>query len=86
MKIDKNTEKKIETMIAGAECFGQLKEMLVGMLVILSPIEQQVLISRFGIDDGKPLSIEALSENLGCSPGHILQIEAEALEKLRNIA
>ena len=84
--MNKNTGNKIETMIAGVESFEQLKEMLVGMLQTLTPIESRVIMRRFGIVDGNPMSLEAISREIGCSPGHILQIETDALEKIRNLA
>ena len=46
--------------------------------------EQQVLRMRFGLDDGKPRTLEDVGHRFGVTRERIRQIEAKALRKLRH--
>ena len=46
--------------------------------------ERDVLVSRFGLDDGSPRTVDETSKRLGISRDRVRVIEARALNKLRN--
>jgi len=54
------------------------------ILSTLTPHEQQVLRMRFGIGAAPYRSIEEIASHYALETGHILQIEAQALRKLRH--
>ena len=59
-----------------------LKEQLTQELSTLSDREQQVLRLRFGLDDGKPRTLEEVGKVFHVTRERIRQIEAKALRKL----
>lgn len=61
-----------------------LREDMVEMLCTLSPREHDVLILRFGIDDGRQRTLEEVGNLFGVTRERIRQIEAKALRKLRH--
>ncbi len=60
-----------------------LKEQLKDILVDLSPREQKILKMRFGLDDGITHTLEEVGKEFGVTRERIRQIEAKALEKIR---
>lgn len=60
-----------------------LKEQLGEILVDLSPREQKILKMRFGLDDGITHTLEEVGNEFGVTRERIRQIEAKALEKIR---
>lgn len=52
----------------------------------LSPREQVVIRLRFGLDDGEPQTLKAISKKFGVDPKKIKQLEERALSKLRETA
>ena len=60
-----------------------LKKDLSLLLQELSEREQKILIERFGINDGKPKTLEELGKKIGFSKERIRQIENIAVSKLR---
>lgn len=46
--------------------------------------ERDVLVSRFGLEDGSPRTVDETSKRLGISRDRVRVIEARALNKLRN--
>ena len=54
------------------------------VLAILDPREREVIVLRYGLDRGRPRTHSEVAERLGLSPSRIRQIEAQALNKLKN--
>ena len=61
-----------------------LKEQLIKVLDTLTPREEKVLRLRYGLDDGKPRTLEEVGKEFNVTRERIRQIEAKALRKLRN--
>jgi len=61
-----------------------LKEQLLAVIGGLTPREQKVIRLRYGIDDGKPRTLEEVGREFKVTRERIRQIEAKALRKLRN--
>jgi RNA polymerase primary sigma factor len=69
---------------AEAASFVMLKEQLEGVLDTLTSREEKVLRLRFGLDDGRPRTLEEVGQVFGVTRERIRQIEAKALRKLRH--
>ncbi|MBQ3067300.1 MAG: RNA polymerase sigma factor RpoD [Clostridia bacterium] len=63
-----------------------LKEQLIAALHKLTPREEKVIRLRYGLDDGKPRTLEEVGKEFNVTRERIRQIEAKALRKLRNPA
>jgi RNA polymerase primary sigma factor len=61
-----------------------LKDYLTEVLDTLSDREKKVLIMRFGLDDGKPKTLEDVGKEFKVTRERIRQIEAKAIRKLRH--
>jgi RNA polymerase primary sigma factor len=61
-----------------------LREQLSGVLGTLTPREEKVLRLRFGLEDGKPRTLEEVGREFNVTRERIRQIEAKALRKLRH--
>lgn len=61
-----------------------LKDVLNKVLDTLSPREKKVLIMRFGLDDGKPKTLEEVGREFKVTRERIRQIEAKAIRKLKH--
>ena len=55
-----------------------------GVRETLPPRERKVLKLRFGLDDGRPRTLEEVGREFGVTRERIRQIEAKALRKLRH--
>ena len=74
-----------KTMTPGdSVAYTMLKEQLLGVLDTLTPREEKVLRLRYGIDDGKPRTLEEVGKEFNVTRERIRQIEAKALRKLRH--
>lgn len=60
-----------------------LKERLQEILSDLTPREQKILAMRFGLEDGVTHTLEEVGSEFGVTRERIRQIEAKALEKIR---
>ena len=69
---------------ADAAAFTLLKEQLVEVLSTLTDREQKVLRLRFGLDDGRAITLEEVGKEFNVTRERIRQIEAKALRKLRH--
>lgn len=69
---------------ADAAAFELLKEQLEEVLHTLTEREEMVLRLRFGLDDGKPRTLEEVGKRFSVTRERIRQIEAKALRKLRH--
>ncbi len=61
-----------------------LKEQLSNVLYTLTPREEKVLRLRFGLEDGRPRTLEEVGKEFNVTRERIRQIEAKALRKLRH--
>lgn len=67
-----------------AAAFSMLKEQLLDVLDSLTSREQKVLKLRFGLEDGRPRTLEEVGKRFEVTRERIRQIEAKALRKLRH--
>ena len=61
-----------------------LHDQLMEVIKSLTEREQKVILLRFGLEDGKPRTLEEVGKVFGITRERIRQIEAKALRKLRN--
>lgn len=64
--------------------YAVLKEQMLSVLHKLTPREEMVLRLRYGIDDGRPRTLEEVGKEFNVTRERIRQIEAKALRKLRH--
>jgi RNA polymerase primary sigma factor len=69
---------------ANATVFSMLKEELSQAMESLTERERNILILRFGLDDGMPRTLEEVGTVFKVTRERIRQIEAKALKKLRH--
>ena len=67
-----------------AAAYSMLQKQLREVLDTLSEREKKVLILRFGLDDGRPRTLEEVGREFNVTRERIRQIEAKALHKLRH--
>lgn len=67
-----------------AASYSLLREQLCNVLHTLTPREEQVLKLRFGLEDGRPRTLEEVGKQFNITRERIRQIEAKALRKLRH--
>ena len=73
-----------EEVPADAATYTLLHEQLMDVLSTLTEREQKVLRLRFGLDDGRPRTLEEVGRQFNVTRERIRQIEAKALRKLRH--
>ena len=61
-----------------------LSDKLNEVLATLTPRENEVIRRRYGLDDGKPKTLEEVGREFNVTRERIRQIEAKALRKLRH--
>ena len=67
-----------------AAAYTMLKEQLMEVLDTLSEREKKVLMLRFGLEDGRPRTLEEVGKEFNVTRERLRQIEAKALRKLRH--
>ena len=67
-----------------AAAYSMLKEQLMEVLDTLSDREKKVLMLRFGLEDGRPRTLEEVGKEFNVTRERIRQIEAKAPRKLRH--
>ena len=72
------------TVPQDAATYTLLHEQLMEVLTTLTEREQKVLRLRFGLDDGRPRTLEEVGREFKVTRERIRQIEAKALRKLRH--
>ena len=60
------------------------KELLLSVLNTLEPTEKEVLIRRYGLDDGRAKSLEEVGKMININKEKVRQLETRALRKLRS--
>ena len=63
--------------------FSQLRELLSEAMSVLSAHEKKILALRFGLEDGRPRSVDEVAKIFKVGTERIHQVEAKALKKLR---
>jgi RNA polymerase sigma factor (sigma-70 family) len=58
------------------------QELVAQFLDLLNAREREVLVRRFGLDDGEPDTLEEIGSSFGLTRERIRQIETQALKKL----
>ncbi|MBX4186823.1 MAG: sigma-70 family RNA polymerase sigma factor, partial [Candidatus Doudnabacteria bacterium] len=61
-----------------------LREYVQGVLKDLDPREQKILKMRFGLEDGVTHTLEEVGKEFGVTRERIRQIEAKALERIKD--
>ncbi len=74
-------QKEVPPSVAAARAL--LRERLKEILVDLNAREQKILTMRFGLEDGITHTLEEVGKEFGVTRERIRQIEAKALEKIR---
>ena len=69
---------------AEAAAYILLKEQLMDVIGTLTERERKVLVLRFGLEDGRPRTLEEVGKEFEVTRERIRQIEAKALRKLRH--
>ena len=69
---------------AEAATYVLLKEQLLEVISTLTERERKVLLLRFGLEDGRPRTLEEVGREFEVTRERIRQIEAKALRKLRH--
>lgn len=77
-------EDKKTTSPADSAAFSMLREELNSALDSLTDRERQVIVLRFGLEDGRARTLEEVGEEFNVTRERIRQIEAKALRKLRH--
>ena len=60
-----------------------MKQDLASLISELTPQQQNVLVLRYGLDDGKTLSLAKVGDRMNLSRERVRQLERQALEQLR---
>jgi RNA polymerase primary sigma factor len=75
-------DKEVSPSVSAAR--NLLKERLKDTLTDLTPREQKILAMRFGLEDGITHTLEEVGQEFGVTRERIRQIEAKALQKIRD--
>lgn len=67
-----------------AASFSMLRESIASVLDLLPERERRVIMLRFGLEDGRPHTLEEVGREFGVTRERIRQIESKTLHKLRH--
>ena len=81
--MNRNGDEHVQIPVDAAT-YTLLHEQLMEVLDTLTDREQKVLRLRFGLDDGRPRTLEEVGREFNVTRERIRQIEAKALRKLRH--
>ena len=63
----------------------ELNRTMESLLSMLNDRQQRILRLRFGMEDGKPHSLEEIGHILGISKERVRQVEKQAMDKLKKL-
>ena len=85
---EKLTQPKEETpedeLAVEDTAYFQMRQRIGELLSSLNEQDAKILTLRFGLENGRPLTVEEVGRSLGMTSGEVSQREAAALAKLRN--
>lgn len=84
IKEDRELSAEIDLIISGENFQKSLRQEVEQILSSLNPIENRVLLMRFGLEDGEVKTPEQVGITIGKSAEEVLKIEEKALHKLRS--
>lgn len=78
-------EQEEEQQAVEDTAYFQMRQRISGLLSALEPRDAELLTLRFGLEGGKPLSVEETGAKLGLTKEEVIVKESAALAKLRNV-
>ncbi|HKQ60863.1 MAG TPA: sigma-70 family RNA polymerase sigma factor [Candidatus Polarisedimenticolaceae bacterium] len=89
--IDKEENCRLEALLADTATASQeqklywreIRGLVYAALIQLDDRERHIISNRFGLDDGKELTLEEIGKSLNLSRERVRQLEREAKDKLR---
>lgn len=61
----------------------KLEKMMHGILTLLTPVEKQIIVLRYGLGGAEPITQREVAQKLGISRSYVSRLESKAIEKLR---
>jgi len=72
-----------ENIVGNAEVAQKGNAQLESLLAFLTPRQAQMVSMRFGLEDGEPLTLEAIGSHFGCTRENVRVIVKGAMRRLR---
>lgn len=83
MANEKTENTRVDSFV-DSELRAWIEERRSKMHEILTPLQEQIMRLRYGLEDGRPRTLAELSEQFGMTRERVRQIEALCLRKLRH--